>query len=57
MSVWEIVGYGLLAWACYDIAKGRTYLLRSISRAEEPLFFWPVALAWAAFGAYLIVKY
>ncbi len=57
MALWELVGYGLLGWACFDITKGRTYLLRSISRSEEPVFFWAVALAWAAFGIYLIIKY
>lgn len=57
MTIWELVGYGLLGWACFDISKGRTYLLRSISRSEEPFHFWAVALAWAAFGIYLIIKY
>ena len=57
MVFWEIIGYGLLAWACYDISKGRTYLLGSISRSEEPVKFWVVALTWAAFAVYLIIKY
>ena len=57
MAIWEVIGYVLLVWACFDITKGRTYLHRAISRSEEPMFFWPVALAWAGMGIYLVIKY
>lgn len=57
MSPWRIVGFGLLAWALFDIASGRTFLHRSISRDDEPLLFWAVAGLWVAVGAVLIVIY
>ncbi len=57
MSIWKIVGLCLLIWAFIDIAMGRTFLHRSISRAEEPMLFWTVAAGWVAVASTLLVYY
>jgi hypothetical protein len=57
MSTWKILGLCLLVWAFIDIAMGRTFLHRSISRTQEPTFFWTVAAAWVSIATILLVYY
>jgi hypothetical protein len=47
MSLWFIIGSGLMLWAIWDLVSGTTFLHRRYTRRFEPKMFWLTWSAWA----------
>jgi hypothetical protein len=48
ISLWQLVGIGLVLWVGYDLVMGYTYSYRLVLRDQEPLHYWLTILLWAA---------
>jgi len=53
--MWQILGIGLLIWAAYDLFSGQVYLHRSITRQEEPGFYWSVWMLYLVIAIVLVL--
>lgn len=49
-----IFGLMFLAWAAYDIAKGESSFVQTVTRRAQPIVFWVVVLTWFAFACLYI---
>ncbi|MEM9290777.1 MAG: hypothetical protein AAGD01_03765 [Acidobacteriota bacterium] len=45
-----------LYWVLPNLATGRTFLVSTVTRAEEPVLFWCIQAAWVALGLLLIAS-
>lgn len=48
MSIWFIVGIGLVLWVLWDLWNGYTYLWEPVTRDENPGLYWTVITIWSA---------
>ena len=49
-----IFGLLFLAWAIYDIAKGESSFVQTVTRKAHPVAFWLVVVTWLAFACLYI---
>lgn len=50
-SPWGLL---FLYWTIPSIATGRAFLLSDVTRADDPLLFWLIQIAWAVLGLLMI---
>ncbi|CAA0122104.1 Uncharacterised protein [BD1-7 clade bacterium] len=46
MDFWQLVGFGLLIWAAYDLYSGKTWVIREYHRKSQPMEYWLTLSVW-----------
>lgn len=51
-----LLGAMYMIWGIQDIRSGYTAIFENISRDENPILFWMIALTWFSLGAYVFIE-
>jgi hypothetical protein len=51
-SLWGLL---FLFWTVQSYRSGHAFLLSEITRNEDPVLYWLILMAWAAFGVLLVM--
>ena len=61
ISIWHeqlrwVWGILFLLWVIPNIISGRTHLAESITRSENPIWYWIIIVTWIWMSLYLVVE-
>ena len=50
-SLWGVL---FLYWTVLNLTTGHAFLISEVTRAQDPILFWLIQVAWVVFGLMLI---
>ena len=53
LGYWSLWGLLFLYWSAQSYFTGSAFLLSDIARAEDPVLYWLIQIAWIVFGLML----